>query len=172
MKESKVMSKHHVSSPELRSYWGITLSTLSQYVLEGMPKIADNVYDLVECWQWKDRLQEERSGRTALTFEQTRHARAQADLKEVTLAKERGEIMTLDEVKNIWSKLILAFKGKILILPTKLPSRIAACQNQNEVRELLDEACRECLTELNQMDARSFVPTAKVRRETDFTSLR
>ncbi len=164
-----------ISTQDLCELWALSAQTIGRYVSDGMPKHGAGQFDLNRCWAW--RLEQMK---TKVDFhgekldymaERAGLTKAQRQEKEIDVSLRKGEIMTLDEVKRIWGGLLLAFKQKILILPTKLPSRLAACQNQNEIKQLLDDECREALRELSEMDARSFVTAAKARK-TDSSSLK
>lgn len=78
---------------------------------------------------YAERLRMTASGRTEetrnpLTQERMQTEKITRQIKEIELAKMRGEILTLDEVAESWSNLAAAMKSAMLALPGKARTNI------------------------------------------------
>ena len=70
--------------------------------------------------------------------------RANAELRELELARLRGELLPAGEVVLAWEQRLGAFKAKILAIPSKLGARFG-----DAVEEALTTALHEALLELS-----------------------
>jgi phage terminase Nu1 subunit (DNA packaging protein) len=127
----------------------------------GMPRISRGQYDMVKCVHWyldfKDRqIEEARKGDETERQARARLTKASADLKELELARERGRLLEIEVVKALWERIVVAFKTRILAIPTKLAPRLVACQDLSQAKDMLDQEVREALSELStkKMDNR------------------
>lgn len=144
------------SLEQIASILNLTPQMVNRHVkLHGMPRVSRGEYDLIKCVHWyiayKDRLiQEARRGKETEGQARQRLVIAEANLKELQFAKARGNVIEIDIAKELWAKLVLVFKSRILLLPSKLPTLVLSCTNPNEVRELLEIELMEALHELSQ----------------------
>jgi phage terminase Nu1 subunit (DNA packaging protein) len=123
----------------------------------GMPRVDRGQYDVVKCVHWyldyKDRLiGEARRGDESEQQARARLTKATADLRELELARERGELIPADTIKFLWERVVVSFKTKMLSIPTKLPQRLVACRDINQVKDLLEREIYEALNELSMAD--------------------
>lgn len=133
--------------------------------VSGMPRISRGEYDLIKCVHWyidfKDRqIKEARQGTETESQARQRLVVATADLREVELARACGDLIELEVARKLWERLVLAFKNKMLLLPTKVAPVVLALKESNEVRELLDEEVQEALKELSH----EAIDTSAIRR--------
>lgn len=61
----------------------------------------------------------------------------------------RGELLERAQVKNEWSKLLTAFKNKMLYLPGKLARKVAPLSDDRECRVIIEKEVREALEALS-----------------------
>ena len=120
----------------------------------GMPRVGRGEYDLVQCVHWyidfKDRLiKEARRGDESEQQARARLVKATADLRELELAHAREKLVDVSTVALMWERLVVAFKTRMLAIPTKLPHRLVACKEMGEVKELLEAEISEALSELS-----------------------
>jgi phage terminase Nu1 subunit (DNA packaging protein) len=120
----------------------------------GMPRVVRGQYDLVKCVHWyldlKDRqIEAARRGDETERQARARLTRASADLRELELARERERLLEIDAVKRLWERIVVAFKTRILAIPTKLAPRLVACQDVGQAKNILEEEMREALGELS-----------------------
>jgi phage terminase Nu1 subunit (DNA packaging protein) len=121
----------------------------------GMPRVSRGQYDLIKCVHWyiayKDKLIDEaRKGKETEGQARQRLVIAEANLKELQYARARGDVVEVEAAKQLWARLVLAFKSKVLLMPSKLPTLVMGRDNPNEVREVIEKEVNEALNELSQ----------------------
>ena len=152
----------------------------------GMPRIDRGQYDIVACVHWyidylKQQIKEARRGDETEQQARTRLTVATADLRELELARAKGDLIEVDLVKILWERLVASFKTKILGIPSKLPQRLIICKDINQIKGLLEQEIFEALSELSRsdidvsdiaqgqgarpVDSKAHKPTAKAHRK-------
>ncbi|MDP2207308.1 MAG: hypothetical protein Q8K98_00870 [Bacteroidota bacterium] len=141
-----------ISTTELCKLWQRTPATISEYVKNGMPKLARGRFHLNEIWQWRYSVLKEKSetGSGDIKQERLRKIEVERKLLEIELAKQQGKLVSLDEIKVVWERVIVAFKNKLLLFPNKVSSRLLNMQTIGEIKSLLDEEIFQILNELSQ----------------------
>ena len=79
----------------------------------------------------------------------TRKVNAEAEIAELELAKIRGTLCMTDDVVKAWESVLHACKAKFLSLPTKVAPVVANESDTAKVKDFLEQAIREALTELS-----------------------
>ena len=79
----------------------------------------------------------------------TRKVNAEAEIAELELAKIRGTLCMTDDVVKAWESVLHACKAKFLSLPTKVAPVVANESDVAKVKDFLEGAIREALTELS-----------------------
>ena len=83
---------------------------------------------------------------------QTRLTTAQAELKELELAEQRGEMHRASAIRKIWSENVFNTRAKLLMIPQKMPPLLVGRDEETIRRRLLDEI-NDALKELADYDA-------------------
>lgn len=100
-------------------------------------------------------LREQAAGRATssgeLADEKVAGERIKREINEIKLAQLRGDVLTLDEVTDSWTKFALAVKGAVLSLPTKARGTIPHLTAHDG--ETLKRICRDTLTDLSKQAA-------------------
>lgn len=76
---------------------------------------------------------------------------AEADLKELELAKQRGLVVAISDVQQSIADIAKSIQTKILGLPSKLLGRIFGMKDRNALKQILDSECRQLCHELLQV---------------------
>ena len=107
----------------------LTPQRVQQLAKEGMPRETRGKYDLGKCMLWYIRyLQaclEKKSvpmadgGYAGEREERVRLLRAEAELKEIELAKERSQLIALSDVEAEMTDLVLTTKARIMAIPAR-----------------------------------------------------
>ncbi len=131
---------------------------VQQLVAEGMPRAARGQYDPVKCMLWYIRyLQaalEKKSVPTAdggyagEREERVRLLRADADLREIELAKQRGLLVALHDVEAELTDLVLTTKARIMAIPPRLAPELVGEHSRVMIQAKLEKACKEALAYL------------------------
>jgi phage terminase Nu1 subunit (DNA packaging protein) len=154
------MAEHEVNTTELASSFGVTPQQIINYWHEGMPKLSRGTWNLGACWKW-------RYDRQALELETARQEspddlanrdledallkRTQREIKEIELAKLRGEIVDVGQVEKVLERAVSAFRNRMLAIPTKSAPRVFGAEDVNQVKGILDADVSDALGELSRI---------------------
>ena len=92
------------------------------------------------------------NGELSLTEERTRLTKYQADLAEIDLKKSAGDLISSEKAMDVWSKIGMAMRQRLLGLPTRLAPLVATSQSIPEIKERLEIAIHEVLNEFANPD--------------------
>lgn len=94
-----------------------------------------------------------------------RKTKAEADLKELQLARERGEVAAIADVERVLTGANKSIQTRILAMPASLAPQLLGVEDRTRVFHILDRYCRDLLTNLTSIDAVREARTAQ--READ-----
>ena len=89
------------------------------------------------------------------TLEQAslRAIRADADLKELKLARERGQVAAIADVERVLAASAKATQTQILAVPSRLATRILGLQDHGRAVAIVEGEMRQLLSNLATIDA-------------------
>lgn len=89
------------------------------------------------------------------TYEQAlaRKTRAEADLKELQLSRERGEVAAIQDVERVLTGANKSIQTRILAMPASLATQLLGIDDRNRIFNVLDRSCRDLLTNLAGINA-------------------
>lgn len=131
------------TNSELAEFFGVTHQTIINWRGKGLPD--DN--DLRSCFQWyrermlgntKERLDE---ARTRLADEQQKRT-------ELDVRRLKGELIEVERVEQVWTRLASNFKARILGMPSKLAGVLVGISEPNVIRDRIEDECNQALGEL------------------------
>ena len=79
---------------------------------------------------------------------------AEADLKELQLAKERGQVASIEDVKRNVAAVAQAIQQKILAIPSRLTPRLVSVDDRNVVNAILEGESQQLCSELATVGSR------------------
>lgn len=136
---------------EAHEFLGVSRRTFFRLVETGIiPKDAEGEYRLGEI---AEAYYKHHFGGESLTAAKTRLTRAQAELAELELAEERGELHRADAVMTVWADNVQNAKAKLLSIPTKI-APMSVGQDANVIQKLMKDQINEVLHELADYDER------------------
>ena len=86
----------------------------------------------------------------SMAEEKLRKTRAERQLAELKLSRERHESLDAQAVIKAWSGILVTIRQKLLALPSKVSPRLAYVDAQPEVEEILEKEVTEALTDLSK----------------------
>lgn len=101
-------------------------------------------------------VEKEADGKLVAAQEKAALDRARRELVELELAERRHELIPVEIVKRVWTKMFGAFRAKILGLPVKLTPRLAATSKQAEVSKILQKECNAALNALKAFNPKDY----------------
>jgi phage terminase Nu1 subunit (DNA packaging protein) len=145
-----------VNAEKVAHALNLTESRVHQLVKEGLPKEARGQYDPIKCMAWYVRfLQRAIERKTLPTLEEgdeggraarVRILRAQADEKEMALAKLRSQLLAIQDVEKEINHLVLNTTARIMAIPLRLAPELVGETSRVMVQAKIEKALKEALT--------------------------
>ena len=92
----------------------------------------------------------------------TRKTIADANLRELELAAERGDVVAVADVEQSIAKVATSLKTAILALPAKLVTRLYGVKDRNAMRAILDIEARDLCAKLATIGQESAPEPARI----------
>ena len=140
-----------VTAQQLADEFGVTKQSISNYASEGMPKRARGEFDLVECMRWYiARIKESTAEKVRdLAREQIRLTAASAEIKEITAAQMRGELIPLEIYEREVGRMFGVVRQGFLSLPARIAPQLEGLARL-EIKQRLADPVREILSALSE----------------------
>ena len=140
-----------LNQSEIAEAFGVTTRAIQKWHHEGMPLEGmdgkENQYDLTKCVEWYVK---KRVGND-LQYEKTRLTKAQANKTELEGKLLERELLRADNVKNVWVSQIIAFRSRVLAMPTKLAPDILQATSLTEAKGIIADGLEEALKEFKDV---------------------
>lgn len=101
----------------------------------------------------------------SLDYEKWLHEKAKREKAEIELAYLKREMHKADEVEKIQNHMVLAFRSKMLSLPSKSALLLASKDDPKMIEALLERDIHEALAELAEYDAAHYFTEDNVELE-------
>jgi phage terminase Nu1 subunit (DNA packaging protein) len=151
-----------VNAKLLATVFDLGIRRIHQLVEEGMPKRTRGRYDLLECVRWyikylhavieKKGVPVAGGGFAGEHGERVRLIRADADMREMLLAKERGLLVAVHDAEREVLDLVLMTKARILSIPGRLASEVTGQDSRIMVQAIIEKHLKEALSQLAKYD--------------------
>lgn len=82
-----------------------------------------------------------------------RKTKAEADLKELQLAREQGQVVAIADIERVLANANRSIQTQILALPAGLAPQLIGMDDRQQIYNLIDRSCRSLLTNLAGIDA-------------------
>jgi len=92
----------------------------------------------------------------SLDYEKWLHEKAKREKAEIELAHLKREMHKADEVEKIQNHMVMAFRSKMLTLPSKSALLLASKDDPKMIEALLERDIHEALAELAEYDAAQY----------------
>jgi hypothetical protein len=146
-----------VTAIEASNFLELNERIFYRLVEEGViPKAGSGAYILgdVSDAYWKHEYNTE-----GLEAEQTRLTKAKADLAELELAEQRGEVHKASAVMRVWADNVMNAKTRLQAIPTKIAPELVG-KGLQEIQNILKGEVNESLHELADYDERRIARAA------------
>src|SRR5260370_995948 len=155
-----------VGIKQMAEILNLTPSRIQQLVQEGLPKKLLGKYDRDECAGWYIRYMQALVEKKALVGEggavlasereeRLRLLRADADLREIELARERGQLVAIEDVEHEMTDLILVTKARVLAVGARVAPELVGENSRVMIQAVIERAHKEALSHLAQKEAGS-----------------
>jgi phage terminase Nu1 subunit (DNA packaging protein) len=147
-----------VRRKELARIFEITEHYVNALVKAGLPQAAYGKYELGACMLWYLKfLKNKLNSRRYLDDEEIAQlereerlklVRAEAGLKELELARERGEFAAVADFEKMVTEMVVTTKARILALPARISAQLVG-EDPVAIRNCLEKELTESLSALN-----------------------
>ena len=143
-----------VNKRQLADIMGCTEETLSQWEKQGMPVLlkrrgcAGNQYETAAVIGWRDARGQSDAPPTDYETERTRKVKIEADILSLEKAQLEGRLIPADKAEQAWTKLVAAFRARMLAVPSKCAPLVAGLSFIDAERVMAD-AVSDALRELS-----------------------
>jgi phage terminase Nu1 subunit (DNA packaging protein) len=154
-----------VDAGKVANALNLTETRIHQLVKEGLPKEGRGQFDPVKCMLWYIRYLQNLLEKKAVPTldggfvgereERVRLLRADADLREMELAKERGLVVSIDDVEQEMTDLILTTKARIMAVAPRLAADLVGEDSRLIVHGKIEKALKEALLQLSKRETRT-----------------
>lgn len=140
-----------------------------------IPKPKGGVWDLTLCAHQYIKYLQGRAGEEKRDYamERTRLVKAQADKTELEIETLKGQLYPASLVETVWNGMVMAFRARMLTVPTKA-APLCAGEPISRIEDHLRDCVYEALTELADYDSERYLaaystntPVAGPAAETD-----
>ena len=141
----------YANKKETARFFGVSPQALDGWISRGCPVERNGralKFYLPEATAWKLSEGKTTSSGLDLTAERARLAKEQADKAAMDNKRASGEFVLASQAADILQKIVMAFRSKVLSIPTKAAPLIHGCKTLAETRDSLEVALFEALNEL------------------------
>jgi hypothetical protein len=142
-----------LSAERLCTLTGLTDRRHRQLAAEGyFPAPIKGQYQLTPTIQGMFRYFRDQMNRGNDEFgiERLRKTRAEANLAEIRLAKERKDAFDRKSVLRCWENIVMVIRQKVLAIPSKVAPRLVYMDDQKAIEADLDKEVTSALEELSK----------------------
>lgn len=101
----------------------------------------------------------------SLEFEKWLHEKAKREKAEIELAHIKNEVHRSEEVEKVMNHMIMAFRSKMLSLPTKVALMLVNKDDPKYIESILERNVHEALIELANYDPSLFIELVEDERD-------
>lgn len=150
------MESNLITKRDLIKVLNIPLTTLSNYISEGMPCAivgrggAQSMYNLEEVQEWLAERDERLDTSTKEKLNAQRLKKLEIDTARAQLELEisRGEFIEIQKAVQVLSEVLTRVRGQLVALPAKAAGEVLGINKQIEIQLILEGFINETLQEL------------------------
>ena len=149
-----------VNAEKIAKALNLTEQRVHQLVREGLPKEGRGLFDPVKCMLFYIRyLQRALKKKSVPTLdggfvgereERVRLLRSQADLSEIELFKQRGQLVAIQDVERAMTDLMLTTKARILAVAPRIAPDLVGVTSRVIAHAIVENALKEALLSLSK----------------------
>ena len=147
-----------VNAEKIAKVLNLTEQRVHQLVREGLPKEGRGLFDPAKCMKFYIRyLQRALKKKSIPTLEggfvgereeRVRLLRSQADLSEIELAKQRGQLVAIQDVERAMTDLVLTTKARILAVAPRIAPDLIGVASRVMAHAIVEKGLKEALLSL------------------------
>lgn len=159
-----------VGIEEITIALNLTKARISQLVQQGLPKKLRGKYDLDACTGFYIRYLQTLVEKKAIVDEggkvfasereeRLRLLRADADLREIELARERSELVSIADVEREMADLVLTTKARVMAVAPRLAPELVGETSRIMIHAKIDRALKDALLNLSKREVKNDAKT-------------
>jgi phage terminase Nu1 subunit (DNA packaging protein) len=155
-----------IDGDRLAKTLNLSIERVHQLVKEGLPKESRGRFDSEKCLRWYVRYLQAALKKKAVPMkdgsylgereQRVRLLKADADLREMELAKERGELVAISDVEAEMTNLVLTTKARILAVAPRVAPELLGLTSRVMAHAIVEKALSEALLQLSKRESRTY----------------
>ena len=131
-----------LTSLQLQALFTCSKKNISDYVKAGMPRLANDMYDLKQCFDWyRHKYMVAATGKK--NWQQENH-RYSAAIKRLTLMERKKQLIRKEKVVSEWTLRASEIRQSLMALRYRLVNRLEGLGSEERF-EAIDAECRDIL---------------------------
>lgn len=102
-------------------------------------------------------------GNSDMMAERQRLVRITADRKDLQLQREKGDLLRADRAMAVWGAVCQSIRAKLLVIPTKVAPLVMPMKTIPEIKDRIETAIYEVLSEISNPDLEELARNDGVR---------
>jgi phage terminase Nu1 subunit (DNA packaging protein) len=136
----------------------VSLTTINAWLVKGIPHTLEGgqyVFDWSQVQTWRKatlatrQAQPEHTG--TLNDARLRKELALAGMRELQLREREGQLIEVQQCKEIWANAALTIRSKLLAMPTRLALQLVGMRTPGQAEAVVKVAIYETLNELSRL---------------------
>lgn len=159
MRKEKPEKPRIVGIKQIAEVLNLTPRRIQQLVQEGLPNKRRGKYDQDECTRFYIRYLQALVEKKAIVGEggavlanereeRLRLLRTVADLREIELARERGQLVAIEDVEHAMTDLVLVTKARVLAVGARVAPELVGQTSRVMIQAVIEKAHKEALSQL------------------------
>ena len=165
LKKTEINSDTIVGAQVLAEIFQVDPRRVRQMVQEGkIPRYKNGSYKLIETLQKYHAYLEKREEEKNINLVKKESENERLKLDKIKRQKAelefnllKNELHKAEDVRMLYTGMVLAFRSKMLSIPTKISPRLVGAKNVIDIQDMLGEEINRALQELSGYDASAFV---------------
>lgn len=117
------------------------VDTVNKYIIHLKLQASSNPSDIIE---------------ESYDYEKWLHEKAKRQKAEIELAHIKGEMHKSEDVEKVLNHMVMAFRAKMLALPSKLALQLSTIDDVNKIEAILERDIHQALSELSEYNPSMF----------------
>lgn len=136
------------SQSRLAKLFGVSVRTVGNWIVEGMPVMPGGKYDIIEVRAWrelkKNKKKEKQDGKKGKEYWETEYRKFKAQMAEITLRKMKGQVLLRSVVESELCQICQTINSNIQLFEKWLPPKLQGL-NEKEMAEIIKDCTKQIL---------------------------
>ncbi len=141
-----------VNRSRLSRFLGVSLTTLDNWVRNGLPHVKAGrslLFNISEVQEWLEKRKGSNGIQAQILAEKLRFQKARCRREELQVSELEGKLISLDKLKTDLTSIFLAMKSALLLWEKRLPGLLEG-KDQKKMYLVIHKETRDILTDFSK----------------------